>query len=54
MPEDELVARLSYVNFDGAAALQADEAELAQILQPVLDGLTAITGWLREGGRAVA
>lgn len=54
MPEDELVARLSYVNFDGAAALQADEAELAQILQPVLDGLAAITSWLREGGRAVA
>ncbi|GAA0694924.1 aspartate transaminase AspB [Marinobacterium maritimum] len=50
MPASELVTRLSYVNFDGAAALQAEEAELDDILQPVLAGLDAIHGWLGQLG----
>ncbi|GAA0792626.1 pyridoxal phosphate-dependent aminotransferase [Marinobacterium sediminicola] len=54
MPEQELVARLSYVNFDGAAALQATEAELVEIFKPVMDGLEAIASWLSESNLAVA
>ncbi len=54
MPADELVARLSYVNFDGAAALQANDAELEAILSPVQDGLDALIGWLSLFGQARA
>lgn len=54
MPADELVARLSYVNFDGAAALQASDAELEAILRPVQDGLDALIGWLSLSGQARA
>ncbi len=50
MPQSELVARLSYVNFDGAAALQAEGDELEEVLQPVLAGLEAIHGWLAQLG----
>ncbi len=48
MPADELVARLSYVNFDGAAALTASAEELDQIATPVMEGLEAICSWLKE------
>ncbi|MBP0047895.1 aminotransferase class I/II-fold pyridoxal phosphate-dependent enzyme [Marinobacterium sp. AK62] len=46
MPADALAARLSYVNFDGSAALSADEAELGRLAAPVMEGLAAIRGWL--------
>ena len=45
MPEEALVARLSYVNFDGAAALQTD-ADPELIARPVLEGIRAIDQWL--------
>ncbi len=48
MPENQLLVRLSYVNFDGAAALGAAESELETIMQPVMAGLDAICGWLGQ------
>lgn len=54
MPAHQLVARLSYVNFDGAAALAAGDEALEAIVQPVLEGLQAIERWLGESGQAVA
>jgi len=48
MPATELVARLSYVNFDGTAALEAKGDVLDQILQPVMEGAAAVTQWLRD------
>ena len=46
MPADQLVVRLSYVNFDGAAALNADTEELDRLSMPVMEGLEAIRLWL--------
>lgn len=54
MPADELVARLSYVNFDGAAALNAPLEDLEAIAAPVMDGLDAIRGWLGDRQQVAA
>lgn len=54
MPADELVARLSYVNFDGAAALNAPLDDLEAIAAPVMDGLDAIRGWLGDRQQVAA
>ncbi|MBA4503178.1 pyridoxal phosphate-dependent aminotransferase [Marinobacterium marinum] len=54
MPDSELVARLSYVDFDGAAALSAEAQALPEIFQPVMDGLSALLNWLRTQTRSVA
>ncbi|MET4161893.1 aspartate aminotransferase [Marinobacterium sp. MBR-111] len=53
MPAQELVARLSYVNFDGDLALQPD-ADLEQVAQPVLEGIGAINHWLTQQGQEAA
>ena len=52
-PEEELTARLAYVNFDGDAALKAaldgqrvDEAFLASHCRDTLDAVDALTSWL--------
>lgn len=46
MPADQLVARLSYVNFDGTAVLEADMDTLDRLSMPVMEGLDAIRLWL--------
>ncbi|WP_240753992.1 pyridoxal phosphate-dependent aminotransferase [Natronospirillum operosum] len=46
MPADQLTTRLSYVNIDGAAALDAS-TDLDTIAEPVLQGIELIHGWLR-------
>lgn len=53
MPGEALVARLSYVNFDGAESLQLD-ADLQQIALPVLAGIAAINHWLAQQGQEAA
>lgn len=53
MPEDQLVARLAYVNFDGKAALAAD-ADLDRIYQPISEGLEAISEWLKASAEVKA
>lgn len=47
MPPEQLTARLSYVNFDGARALAAKES-LEDIFAPVLQGIDALCAWLEE------
>ncbi|MFN3200266.1 MAG: pyridoxal phosphate-dependent aminotransferase [Bradymonadia bacterium] len=53
--DDELMARMAYVDFDGEAALKAsaarpdgdlDEGFLRQWCAPVYEGVTAMAGWL--------
>ena len=54
-PENELTARLAYVNFDGARALNLSKkstsidfstSELAEVLKPVKKGLKFLINWL--------
>ena len=54
-PENELTARLAYVNFDGARALNLSKkstsidfsaSELAEVLKPVKKGLKFLIDWL--------
>lgn len=54
MPEQALVARLSYVDFDGAAALQATATEQDGVMRPVMDGLEMICSWLRQNVKVAA
>lgn len=50
MPANELVARLSYVNFDGVQALRPN-TDLTRVAAPVLEGIAALGDWLaRQGG----
>ncbi|MBV0932590.1 pyridoxal phosphate-dependent aminotransferase [Marinobacterium weihaiense] len=54
MPQEVLTARLSYVNFDGAAALTAAADEMIAVTQPVIDGLAAIVSWLQNSVKLAA
>ena len=54
-PENEFTARLAYVNFDGAKALNLSKksksidlsaSELAEVLNPVKTGLKFLIDWL--------
>lgn len=47
MPTGDLTARLSYVNFDGAAALTRD-TPLDHVAAPVMAGIDAIIQWLDD------
>jgi aspartate aminotransferase len=57
-PATELSLRLSLVDFDGAAALDALAAggasSVLRVCEPVLAGLDAITSWTRNIGRGTA
>ncbi len=47
MPTGDLTARLSYVNFDGTAAL-AGNLPMADVAAPVMAGIDAILHWLDD------
>lgn len=51
MPDQQLTARLAYVNFDGASSL-ASEADLSDLYQPIARGLNALVQWLQRLPRA--